>query len=119
MIEQHYDSVEIKEYLKGRDYLLADRYNWIDGKNEEIAITWMGAYHQINCMNWLAMCLHDLVIESEEVKNEMKPLIIDKMEEFKELFTLSIKKESEPLRSSCKEKYKEVKKKFKDNLCKL
>ncbi|SHJ74938.1 hypothetical protein SAMN02745163_02504 [Clostridium cavendishii DSM 21758] len=119
MIEQHYDSIEIQEYLEGRDYLLSDSYNWINGENKEIAITSMDAIYQINCMKWLAICLDDLIVESEEVKSKMQPLIIAKMEEFKELFLLAIKKEKDPLKSSYKEKYKAIKKEFKDNLRKL
>lgn len=117
MIEQHYDSIEIQKYLKGRDYLLSDNYNWINEKNEEIAIASMDAEYQLNCMNWLAICLAKLTVESEDVKIEMKPLIISKMGEFEELFQLSIKKESDTL--SCKEKYKKIKQKFNNNLLNL
>lgn len=119
MNDIEYDSQDIQNFLNGRDYLLADGYNWINGQNKEIAITSMDARYQLNCMNWLVICLNDLEEETEEVKNEMKPLIINKMEEFKEIFPVVLKKEEKKFKDSYKEKFKETKKEFKKNLKKL
>lgn len=110
MTEQYYDSKEIQMYLKGREFLLSDKYNWITESDKEIAIASMNSRYQINCMKWLVICLDKLKTESEEVKSEVLPLIVNKMEEFKELFPLSIKKEKNALQF--KENYKEIKKEF-------
>lgn len=114
MIDVEYDSQDIRNFLEGRDYLLADGYNWINGK--ERAITSMNAGHQLNCMNWLIFCLSDLEEETEEVKYEMEPIIINKMEEFKEIFPVVLNKEEKKLKDSYEEKFKEINKEFKEKL---
>lgn len=119
MIKRSYDSPEIPEFLKGRDYLLSNKYNWINGASQEISITSMVVGHQLNCINWLVICLDDLAKGSDELRSEMLPLVIAKMEDFKELFPLVVKREGEPLKSLCKDKYKVLKKEFKDKLHQL
>lgn len=103
MIEEYYDSKEIQMYLKGRKFLLGDKYNWITENGEEKAIISMDARDQINCMKWLVICLDKPNVESEEVKGAVLPLIVNKMEEFKKLFSLNIKKEKNILQSNRKE----------------
>ncbi|WP_332856957.1 hypothetical protein [Clostridium paraputrificum] len=117
MIEEYYDSKEIQMYLKGREFLLADKYTWITENDEEKAIISMDARHQINCMKWLVICLDKLNVESEEVKGAVLPLIVNKMEEFKKLFSLNIEKEKNILQ--IKEDYKVIEKKFNVILSKL
>lgn len=119
MINKNYSSQKIHDFLKGRDYLLAVENCWVNGEGREIAIISMDARYQLNCMKWLIMCLEDLEGESEEVKDEMKPLIITKMDDFKDIFPIVVKKEGEQLRISFKEKYKEMKRSFKERLYKL
>lgn len=117
MIEEYYDSKEIQIYLKGREFLLADKYNWITENDEEKAIISMDVRHQINCMKWLVICLDKLNVESEEVKGAVLPLIVNKMEEFKKLFSLNIEKEKNILQ--IKKDYKVIEKKFNVILSKL
>lgn len=119
MLNNDYTSLDILEFLKGRDYLLSQAYLWINGQGYEIAITSMPARYQLNCINWLVICLEDLQEEIDEVKDEMKPLIINKMENFKEIFPIVVKKETAQLRDDHKEQYKELKNSFKEKLRKV
>jgi hypothetical protein len=119
MININYTSPNILEFLEGRDYLLAKELYWINGQGQQIAINSMDSKYQLDCIKWLVMCLDDLLAEVDEVKDKMKPLIINKMENFIEKFPIVVKKESEQLSFAYKTQYKELEKNFKEKLRKI
>lgn len=103
---------EIKKFLEGRAYLLSERYCWINGKDEVIAIQSMDAYYQINCMNWLLISLKELQSCEQETKITLEPLIKEKMDEFIEGFLNVLNKENSVERSHLIQKYLDYKSEF-------
>lgn len=119
MTNNNYKSPNILEFLEGKDYLLAQELYWINEQGKQIAINSMDSKYQLNCIEWLIICLDDLLGEIDEVKDEVKPLIINKMEDFIEKFPIVVKKEREQLKFAYKAQYKELERTFKEKLRKV
>ncbi len=106
------DSEDIRKFLLGREYLTSDEHQWIDGKNQVFAMTSMDASYQLNCMRWMVKNLQDLKLEDEDVVKAVKPLVIEKMKEFKDVFKLALKKVQTPLKGRYKKDFNDVKTAF-------
>lgn len=102
----------VQSFLDQRDYLLANSHMWINGKDEEVAMTSMDATYQLNCMNWLNICLEELSLEDESTNDVIRPLVVSKMEEFIELFPISLKRETSKLKEEIKKKYNKIIKEY-------
>lgn len=119
MLENRYSSPNILNFLDGRDYLLAEKYFWINNQSQEVPIDLMEVEYQLNCMDWLVLSLDTLKKETTEVKAEIKPLFINKMEQFKEIFSTVVTKETAQLRISYEKRYKKLEKNFKEKIRKV
>ncbi|MGD7021762.1 hypothetical protein ACQCVK_04165 [Rossellomorea vietnamensis] len=105
---------QVTKLISGRNYLIADSYNWINGRDQEISMTSMDAQYQISCAKWLVTCLGEIEGVGEEAQMELLPLIRSKMNEFEEIFPLALKREDERSRLSRQQDFDETVEKFKN-----